>query len=80
MAHNVSVYKGCNRLGTGTMTNGSATVSSYTAGVAGNSPAGKNVSVTITSGSAAGSTMWTRILVDGTTTLTLKDPDPFTDT
>jgi len=79
MAHNVSVYKGCNRLGTGTMTNGSATVSSYTADVAGNSPAGKNVSVTMTGGSNTGQTMWTRILTDNTTSLTLKDASPFND-
>ena len=77
MAYNVSVYKGCNLLGTGSMANASATVSSYTAGVAGNSPAGKNVQIMATGGNNTGASIATRILVDGETSLTLQDTGPF---
>jgi hypothetical protein len=77
MAYNVSVRKGGIQLGTGSMANGSATVSSYTAAVAGNSPAGKNVEITATGGNNTGATIQTRIIVDGTTSLTLKDAGPF---
>lgn len=77
MAYNVTVRKGGIQLGTGSMANGSKTVSTYTAGVAGNSPAGKNVEITATSSNNVGATIVTRIIVDGTTTLTLQDAGPF---
>lgn len=77
MAYNVSVYKGPILLGTGSMANDSATVSSYTAGVAGNTPAGKNVQIMSTGGNNIGASISTRVLVDGTTSLTLKDKGPF---
>jgi len=77
MAYNVSVYKGSTLLGTGTMANASATVSSYTAGVAGNTPAGKNVQIASTSSNNIGAVIATRVLVDGTTSLTLQDAGPF---
>lgn len=74
MTVTVDVYKGVQKLGSGTATNASASITAYTAAVAGNSPAGKNVQVTVTSGSNnVGMTINTRILTDGTTSLTLND-------
>jgi hypothetical protein len=77
MAYNVSVRKGGILLGTGSMANDSATVSSYTAAVAGNTPAGKNVQISATGGNNVGACIATRVLVDGTTSLTLQDKGPF---
>lgn len=77
MAYNVDVYKGGIKLGSGSATNGSATISSYTAAVAGNSPAGKNVQVVATSGNNIGASVATRILTDGVTSLTLQDKSTF---
>lgn len=78
MAYNVDVYKNGIKLGSGSATNGSATISSYTAAVAGNSPAGKNVQVAATGGNNIGASVSTRILTDGTTSLTLQDKSTFT--
>jgi hypothetical protein len=77
MAYNVSVRKGGIELGTGSMANGSATVSSYTAAVAGNTPAGKNVQISATGGNNTGAHINTRVLVDDTTSLTLNDAGPY---
>jgi hypothetical protein len=78
MTYAVDVYKGGIKLGGGTATAASATVSSYTAAVAGNSPAGKNVTVVATAGNNIGASINTRILTDGTTSLTLQDKGPYT--
>lgn len=77
MTYAVDVYKNGIKLGSGTATAASATISSYTAAVAGNSPAGKNVQVVATAGNNVGAKIDTRILVDGTTSLTLADLGPF---
>lgn len=77
MTYAVDVYKNGIKLGSGTATAASATISSYTAAVAGNSPAGKNVQVVATAGNNIGGKIDTRILVDGTTSLTLRDLGPF---
>ena len=73
MAYNVAVYKGCNRLGTGSMTNGSKSLSSYTGTAPGT---GRNVLITNTSGNHVGHTIKTRIVTDGGSTLTLQDAGP----
>lgn len=74
MTVSVGVYKGVNQLGTGTATNGSATITSYTATLGRVVGPGRNVRVTITSGSNnVGNTINTRVLVDGGTSLTLND-------
>ena len=78
MAYNVDVYKNGIKLGSGSATNGSATIATYTAIVAGNTPAGRNVQIAATGGNNIGAKVDTRILVDGTTTLTLQDKSTFT--
>lgn len=77
MAYNVDVYKGCIKKGSGTMANGSKTVSSYTALVVGSTPAGKNVQIVATGGNNVGGTVATRVIVDGATSLTLQDAGTF---
>jgi hypothetical protein len=74
MTVSVGVYKGVNKLGTGTATNGSATITSFTTASGNVVGPGRNVQVTITSGSNnVGNTINTRVLVDGVTSLTLND-------
>lgn len=74
MAYNVDVYKGCNKLGAGSMTNGSKSLTSYS----GTAPvSGRNVQITATDGNNIGATIWTRVVNDGGTTLTLQDAGPF---
>lgn len=73
-----SVYKGGTLLGTGTVADGSATLSSWTA--QGNTPpvARRNVTVQITgAGNSIGKSFNTQILADNTTTLTMRDKCPF---
>jgi hypothetical protein len=69
MAYNVDVYKG-RKLGSGSMANGSKTVSSYTGTAPG---AGRNVTITNTSGNNVGHTIKTRVVTDAGSTLTLQD-------
>jgi hypothetical protein len=78
MTYAVDVYKNGIKLGSGTATGGNADIASYTALVAGNSPAGKNVQVVATAGNNVGGMSATRVLVDATTTLTMQDKGPFT--
>jgi hypothetical protein len=77
MTYAVDVYKNGIKLGSGTATAASATISSYTAAVAGNSPAGKNVQVVATAGNNVGGKIDTRIITDNTTSLVLNDVGPF---
>lgn len=77
MAVTVDVYKGLIKLGSGTCTNASTSLTSYT----GTAPiSGRNVQIaaTVPVTSAAGLSFSTRIVTDGGTTLTLKDACPFT--
>lgn len=78
MTYAVDVYKGVQKLGSGTATGGSATIASYTALVAGNSPAGKNVQVISTAGNNIGASIATRVITDGTTSLVMNDKGPYT--
>lgn len=75
MAYNVDVYKGGIKLGAGSATGGSRTVSSYT-GTAPNS--GRNVTVVSTGGNNVGASINTRVVTDGGTSLTLYDAGPYT--
>lgn len=77
MAYNVSVRKGGIELGAGSMANGSATVSTFTATDGRVTGSGRNVQVVATSGSNVGATIATRVVTDGGATLTLKDKGPF---
>lgn len=74
MAYNVSVYKGSTLLGTGSATNGSRSISSYSGTAPGS---GRNVQVTATSGNNIGATVADRVVTDGGSTLTMKEPSPF---
>jgi hypothetical protein len=74
MAYNVDVYKGANKLGAGSMANGSKSLSSYTGTAPGS---GRNVQVVATGGNNTGATINTRVVTDGGTTLTLYDAGPF---
>jgi hypothetical protein len=60
------------KIGSGTATNGSATISSYTS-LDLVSEERKTVRVVATSSTTIGATMLTRVITDGGTTLTLKD-------
>ena len=74
----VKLYKGPQLLGDGTLTNGSTSITSWTAAANTRPVARRNVSVTITSSASIGATFQTKVLVDnGAGTLTLKDPSPF---
>jgi hypothetical protein len=71
-----AVYKHGVRLGVGTVADGSATLSSWTAD--GPPVARRNVTVQITgAGVSLGKSFNTRILADNTTTLTMLDKCPF---
>ena len=70
------VYKGPIKLGSGTATSGSATISSYTStGVKAEDRL--NVVVSITSSTNAGASFRARILTDGGTSLTLSEASPY---
>ena len=70
-----SVYKNQLLLGTGSITNGATSVTSYT-GIA--PYTGRNVQVMITSSTDSGKVMMnTRISNDGGSTLTLSQPNPY---
>jgi hypothetical protein len=75
MAYNVDVYKGANKLGAGSMTGGSKSLSSYTGTAPGS---GRNVQITATGGNNVGATINTRVVTDGGATLTLYDAGPYT--
>lgn len=73
-----SLYKGGQLLGTGSITSGSASVTSWTA--SGGTPpiVRRNIAVTITSSTHVGSTYRTKVLADnGSGTLTLRDVSPY---
>lgn len=78
MAVTVDVYKGPNKLGSGTCTNGSTSMTSYS----GTAPInGRNVQIAVTAAvsSAVGSSFSTSVISgSGTATLTLEDACPFT--
>jgi len=71
-----TVYKNGIALGSGTATNASATISSYTSTDV-RSENWMNVQVAITSSTHTGSTFNTRVIADGGTSLTLADVCPF---
>lgn len=74
MTVSCKVYKGANLLGSGTATNNSASITSFTTSGGNVVGPGRNVQVTITSGSNnVGNTFNTRVLTDGITSLTLND-------
>ncbi|MFA6984580.1 MAG: hypothetical protein WC213_00040 [Arenimonas sp.] len=77
MTYAVDVYKNGTKLGSGTATAASKTISSYTALIAGNSPAGKNVQVVATAGNNIGAKIDTRVITDNTTSLVMQDAGPF---
>lgn len=70
------VYRNSIKLGSGTATAGSASIASYTA----ITPLPKNgrVIAVMTAGNNPGSTMRTKVVTDGGTSLTLADAVPFT--
>lgn len=78
MAVTVDVYKGPNKLGSGTCTNASTSMTSYS----GTAPInGRNVQVAVTAAvsSGVGAMFQTAIISgSGTATLTLKDACPYT--
>lgn len=77
MALTVDLYKGLVKLGSGTCTNGSTSLTSYS----GTAPkSGRNVQIhaRVPVSSSNGSTWFTRVVADGGATLTLKDACPFT--
>lgn len=73
-----ALYKGGQRLGVGTIADGSATISSWTADANNRPIARRNVVVKVTgAGVHVGRTFNTQILADNTTTLTMRDKCPF---
>lgn len=78
MAVTVDVYKGANKLGSGTCTNGSASMTSYS-GTAPTNLRNVQIAVTAAASSALGLSFSTSVIAgSGTSTLTLKDACPFT--
>lgn len=77
MAYNVDVYKGVNKLGSGSMSNGVNTITSYSANAARTVGSGRNVQVTATSGNNIGATQALRVVTDGGATLTLSHTGKF---
>lgn len=77
MTYAVDVYKNGQKLGSGTATAASKTISSYTALSVGNSPAGKNIQVVATAGNNIGAKIDTRVITDSVTSLVLQDAGPF---
>lgn len=79
------VYKGPIKLGSGSITSGATSITSYTSTDAKrNTMASKgfgenwmNVTVAITSSTDIGKSFQTRITADGTTSLTLADANPY---
>lgn len=79
------VYKGPIKLGSGSITSGATSITSYTSTDAKrNTMASKgfgenwmNVKVVITSSTHVGYSFETRITADGTTSLTLSDANPY---
>lgn len=69
-----SIWKGSVRLGTGSITSGSTSVTGYS-GVA--PKTGRNVRLMITSSTDAGKVLPVRIAADGGSTLTLAKANPF---
>lgn len=77
MAVTVDVYKGLVKLGSGTCTNNSASLTSYS----GTAPiSGRNVQIhsRVPVSSAAGLSWNTKVVTDGGSTLTLRDACPHT--
>ena len=82
MTISVDIYKSGIKLGSGTATNASASITSFTSVSGLTFPyaavhANRNVQLVPTTGNNVGHTMNVRVLVDGTTSLTLADPVPF---
>lgn len=79
------VYKGSIRLGSGSITSGATSITSYTSTDAkrntmaskGFGEHGMNVTVVITSSTHAGSSFRTRITADGGTSLTIANANPY---
>jgi hypothetical protein len=72
MTVSCDVYKGCNKLGSGTATDGSATITSFTTAGENVVGPGRNVQVTFTTGShQVGTTVNQRVLTDSLTSLVL---------
>jgi hypothetical protein len=70
------VYKGPIKLGSGTATSGSATISSYTStGVKAEDRV--NVQIAITSSTNAGATFRARVITDNGTSLVLSEASPY---
>lgn len=73
-----SLYKGCQLLGTGVITAGSGSVTSWVAGANTPAIALRNIAVAITSSTHVGSSFQSKVLADnGSGTLTLRDASPF---
>lgn len=73
----VDVYKNGLKLGSGTATAGSTSITSYSANLSRTLGSGRNVQITPTAGNNVGATMDTRIVTDGGATLTMSDKLPF---
>lgn len=72
-----SVYKAGGRLlGTGSISSGATSLTGWSAAAGNPSIARRNVIVTITSSTHAGSSFATKVMVEGAS-LTLRDPSPF---
>lgn len=71
------VYKNGIELGSGSITNGAASITSYSATASRRTGTGRNVQVAITSSTHAGQSFRTRIVNDGGSTLTIADKNPY---
>ena len=77
MSLTVDVYKGPHKLGTGTATNQSTSITGYSANLGRLLGTGRNVTLVATSGANIGASWRSRVVTDGGATLTLATPCPY---
>lgn len=77
MTITVDLYKGLAKLGSGTATAASASITSYSANLSRALGTGRNVTLTPTTGNNIGASWRSRVVLDGGATVTLADPCPF---
>ncbi|MFO1183587.1 MAG: hypothetical protein U1E56_02215 [Bauldia sp.] len=77
MAITVDIYKGANKLGSGTANNQSTAITGYAANLGRPVGTGRNVTLVATSGANIGAAWRSRVVNDGGTTLTLATPCPY---
>lgn len=77
MTITVDFYKGCQKLGSGTATAASTSVTSYSANLSRTLNTGRRVNIVPTTGNNQGASWPARVVTDGGATITLDNPCPY---